>query len=203
MLRRGSARIMLCVSVLIGWTSSMAVAEHAGASMITGSITSQPIGHYEFCRQFSDECSIRSKRKNAPKVTAFGWEVVKKVNSLVNDHVAPLTDWELHGQEEVWSYPGVAGDCEDYVLLKRQMLIEKGFSASDLLITVVRRPDGEGHAVLTLRTSKGDFVLDNLANDVKVWTQTPYKYLKRQASFHTGRWVNIQNGNPVVVGSLR
>jgi predicted transglutaminase-like cysteine proteinase len=203
MLRRGSARIMLCVSVLIGWTSSMAVAEHAGASMITGSITSQPIGHYEFCRQFSDECSIRSKRKNAPKVTAFGWEVVKKVNSLVNDHVAPLTDWELHGQEEVWSYPGVAGDCEDYVLLKRQMLIEKGFSASDLLITVVRRPDGEGHAVLTLRTSKGDFVLDNLANDVKIWTQTPYKYLKRQASFHTGRWVNIQNGNPVVVGSLR
>jgi predicted transglutaminase-like cysteine proteinase len=114
-----------------------------------------------------------------------------------------LTDWELHGQEEVWSYPGVAGDCEDYVLLKRQMLIEKGFSASDLLITVVRRPDGEGHAVLTLRTSKGDFVLDNLANDVKIWTQTPYKYLKRQASFHTGRWVNIQNGNPVVVGSLR
>jgi predicted transglutaminase-like cysteine proteinase len=203
MLRRGSARIMLCVSVLIGWTSSMAVAEHAGASMITGSITSQPIGHYEFCRQFSDECSIRSKRKNASKVTAFGWEVVKKVNSLVNDHVAPLTDWELHGQEEVWSYPGVAGDCEDYVLLKRQMLIEKGFSASDLLITVVRRPDGEGHAVLTLRTSKGDFVLDNLANDVKIWTQTPYKYLKRQASFHTGRWVNIQNGNPVVVGSLR
>lgn len=203
MLRRGSARIMLCVSVLVGWTSSMAVAEHAGASMITGSITSQPIGHYEFCRQFSDECSIRSKRKNAPKVTAFGWDVVKKINSQVNDHVAPVTDWELHGEEEVWSYPGVAGDCEDYVLLKRQMLIEKGFSASDLLITVVRRPDGEGHAVLTLRTSQGDFVLDNLANDVKIWTQTPYKYLKRQASFHTGRWVNIENGNPVVVGSLR
>ncbi len=203
MLRRGSARIMLCVSVLVGWTSSMAVAEHAGASMITGSITSQPIGHYEFCRQFSDECSIRSKRKNAPKVTAFGWDVVKKINSQVNDHVAPVTDWELHGEEEVWSYPGVAGDCEDYVLLKRQMLIEKGFSASDLLITVVRRPDGEGHAVLTLRTSQGDFVLDNLANDVKIWTQTPYKYLKRQASFHTGRWVNIENGNPVIVGSLR
>tara|TARA_R110002126_G_scaffold135409_12_gene279569 strand:+ start:457 stop:1041 length:585 start_codon:yes stop_codon:yes gene_type:complete len=194
---------MLCVSVLVGWTSSMAVAEHAGASMITGSITSQPIGHYEFCRQFSDECSIRSKRKNAPKVTAFGWDVVKKINSQVNDHVAPVTDWELHGEEEVWSYPGVAGDCEDYVLLKRQMLIEKGFSASDLLITVVRRPDGEGHAVLTLRTSQGDFVLDNLANDVKIWTQTPYKYLKRQASFHTGRWVNIENGNPVIVGSLR
>ena len=45
-----------------------------------------------------------------------------------------------------------AGDCEDFVLLKRKKLIAGGFSPSDLLITVVRKPDGEGHAVLTLRT---------------------------------------------------
>lgn len=203
MLRKSGAYIVICVSALMGWTSTIAVAEHAGVSMTTGSITSQPIGHYEFCKQFSHECSVRSKRKNAPRVTSYGWDVVQKVNSTVNNNVAPLTDWELHGREEVWSYPGIAGDCEDYVLLKRQMLIEKGFAPSDLLITVVRKPDGEGHAVLTLRTSKGDYVLDNLSSQVKLWTDTPYKYLKRQASFHTGRWVNIENGNPIVVGSLR
>lgn len=202
MLRRGGACFVICVSALVSWTSSIAVAEHAGVSMITGSITSQPVGHYEFCRQFPDECNLRSKRKNAPKVTKYGWEVVNKVNYLVNANVAPLTDWELHGREEVWSYPGTAGDCEDYVLLKRQMLIEKGFSPSDLLITVVRRPDGEGHAVLTLRTSKGDYVLDNLQSEVKLWTDTPYRYLKRQASFHTGRWVNIENSGPLFVGSV-
>ncbi len=60
---------------------------------------------------------------------------------------------------------------------------------SDLLITVVRKPDGEGHAVLTLRTDRGDFILDNLTDSVKPWDETPYRFLKRQASEHTGRWV--------------
>lgn len=202
MLRKSGVFLFVVASAVVGWTSSIAVAEHAGRSMITGSITSQPIGHYEFCKLFSDECKVRSPRKNAPKVTDYGWDIVRKVNSMVNENVAPLTDWELHGQEELWSYPGLAGDCEDYVLLKRQMLIENGFSQSDLLITVVRRPNGEGHAVLTLRTSTGDFVLDNLTRDVKSWRDTPYRYLKRQASNHTGRWVNIENGSPLIVGSV-
>lgn len=187
---------------LIGLTSTIAFAEHVGKAMITGSVTSQPIGHYQFCKQFPDECNVKSRRKAATLVTDYGWDVVHEVNALVNEHVAPLTDWEIHGEEEVWSYPGLVGDCEDYVLLKRQMLIERGFEPSDLLITVVRRPDGEGHAVLTLRTSKGDFVLDNLEGDVKLWSDTPYRYLKRQATFHTGRWVNIENGQPVMVSAL-
>lgn len=202
MLRKSGVFLFIVASAVVGWTSSMAVAEHAGRAMITGSVTSQPIGHYEFCKQFSDECKIRSARKSAPKVTDYGWDIIRKVNSMVNENVAPLTDWELHGEEELWSYPGLAGDCEDYVLLKRQMLIENGFSPSDLLITVVRRPDDEGHAVLTLRTSNGDFILDNLSKNVKNWRETPYKYLKRQASYHTGRWVNIENGSPLIVGSV-
>ena len=111
MLRRSGAFFVLSVSALIGLTSSIAVAEHAGTSMVTGSITSQPIGHYHFCKQFPDECSLRSKRKSASKVTSYGWDVVRKVNNMVNEHVAPLTDWEIHGEEEVWSYPGLAGDC--------------------------------------------------------------------------------------------
>ena len=64
--------------------------------------------------------------------------------------------------------PNGAGDCEDYVLEKRRELMHKGLSASDLLITVVRKPDGEGHAMLTVRTDKGDFVLDNLTDAVAV-----------------------------------
>ena len=53
---------------------------------------------------------------------------------------------------------------------------------SDLLITVVRKPDGEGHAVLTVRTDKGDYVLDNLTDTVKPWEETGYRYLKRQST---------------------
>lgn len=170
--------------------------------MQTGGITSQPIGHYEFCQTNASECRAGVRGQAAAKVTAYGWTVVREINAGINRAVTPMTDKDLYGKDEVWSYPDGAGDCEDYVLLKRKKLIEKGFAAGDLLITVVRKPDGEGHAVLTLRTTQGDFVLDNLNNDVKLWTETPYRYLKRQASFHAGRWVSIENGDAVMVSSV-
>jgi predicted transglutaminase-like cysteine proteinase len=171
-------------------------------SMQTGAITSQPIGHYEFCQTHRPECDIKTKSTVAPRVTDFGWSVIRQVNLAVNSEITPMTDMDLFGKDEVWAYPDGAGDCEDFVLLKRKRLIEKGFSPSDLLITVVRKPDGEGHAVLTVRTAQGDFILDNLENEVRLWTKTPYRFLKRQASFNTGRWVTIENGAEVLVGSV-
>ncbi|MDP2120116.1 MAG: transglutaminase-like cysteine peptidase [Hoeflea sp.] len=187
---------------LIASVAIPAGAVASGLSMETGRITSQPIGHYEFCKQYASECKSVNGSGAAPKVTDYGWDVIRQINRAVNMSVMPKTDLELYGKEEVWAYPDVSGDCEDYVLLKRHMLIERGFSPADALITVVRKPDGEGHAVLTLRTSDGDFVLDNLVDEVKNWRDTPYSYLKRQASIHSGRWVTIENGSDVLVGAV-
>jgi predicted transglutaminase-like cysteine proteinase len=114
----------------------------------------------------------------------------------------PMTDQEIFGRDEVWAYPKDVGDCEDFALLKRKLLIEAGFSPADVLMTVVRKTDGEGHAVLTVRTSDGDYILDNLSPDVKLWSETSYRFLKRQASFNTGRWVTIENSDEVVVGAV-
>ncbi|MFK0206908.1 transglutaminase-like cysteine peptidase [Agrobacterium sp. NPDC090283] len=185
-------------------TAASATAETKGSpSMVTGGITSQPIGHYEFCQKYADECNIRSKTTPPPRVTDYGWSVIREVNTSVNTTIVAMTDQEIYGKDEVWEYPTTAGDCEDFVLLKRKKLVERGFSVADLLITVVRKPDGEGHAVLTLRTTDGDYILDNLTDDVKLWTDTNYTYLKRQASFNTGRWVSIEDGRDVLVGALR
>ena len=178
-------------------------AASSGLSMQTGRVTSQPIGHYEFCKQFKSECGPVKGSGAAPKVTDYGWDVIREINRAVNFSVTPKTDLDIFGKEEVWAYPNVSGDCEDYVLLKRHMLIERGFSPADVLITVVRKPDGEGHAVLTLRTSEGDYVLDNLVDEIKSWRETPYSYLKRQASNNSGRWVTIENGSDVLVGALK
>ena len=173
-------------------------------SMITGAVTSQPIGHYEFCKALADECSIRTRPSVPPKVTDHGWSVIRDINASVNHAVVPMTDMEIYGREEVWAYPeDGAGDCEDFVLEKRRRLEKAGISASDLLITVVRKPNGEGHAVLTLRTNDGDFILDNLSDDVLAWSDTPYTFLKRQASFDSGRWVKIETGTDLPVASLR
>ena len=196
--RAKRAMIALLASIVLP-----AGAMAAGQSMEVGRVTSQPIGHYEFCKKFTAECAPVKGSGAAPKVTDYGWDVIREINRAVNFSVMPKTDLELFGKEEVWAYPTIAGDCEDYVLLKRHMLINRGFSPSDVLITVVRKPDGEGHAVLTLRTTEGDFVLDNLVDDVKNWRKTPYSYLKRQASNNSGRWVTIETGKDVLVGALK
>lgn len=175
----------------------------AGSSpMITGDLTSQPIGHYEFCKINPAECIVRSHGVRPAKMTNALRSRIASINVTVNQTVKPMSDLDIYGKEEVWTYPETVGDCEDYVLLKRQMLAEDGMELANLLITVVRKPDGEGHAVLTLRTDRGDFVLDNLNNAVRAWEKTGYRFLKRQATDHTGRWVSIHEGHTTLVGSL-
>ena len=83
------------------------------------------------------------------------------------------------------------GDCEDYVLLKRRILMERGWPESTLLITVVRDQNNEGHAVLTVRTDKGDFVLDNKRRDIVRFADTPYTYIKRQSERNPLVWISL------------
>ena len=102
----------------------------------------------------------------------------------------------------VWVYPTESGDCEDFVLLKRRMLIDAGWPVGALLITVVRQKNGDGHAVLTVTTSRGDLVLDNLDPHISLWSGTGYRYLKRQSEYDSGEWVEIEDGRANEVGSL-
>ena len=124
--------------------------------------------------------------------------------TAVNTRVKPMSDMDNYGKDEWWAYPDNGfGDCEDYALEKRRELNSLGIAVANLLMTVVRKPDGEGHSVLTVRTDKGDYVLDNLTDKVKAWDQTGYRFLKRQAIDNTGRWVSIRGGQQVLVGAVQ
>lgn len=196
-------RFFAAVAVSLTWIGA-AVPAVAGGAMATGGLTSQPIGHYEFCKANPAECSIRPTDLRPVSLTKSVWSELANVTASVNAAVKPMSDFDIYGKDEVWAYPdkGV-GDCEDYVLEKRRRLNHLGISLADLLITVVRKPDGEGHAVLTVRTSKGDYILDNLTDKVRPWDQTGYRFLKRQAADNTGRWVSIRDGQAVLVGSVQ
>lgn len=176
----------------------------AGPSyMHTGGPTTQPVGHYEFCRRYAGECDQTTPKGPPVELTRGLWATMIDVNNAVNAMVAPLTDAEIWGVEERWSYPDNVGDCEDYVLEKRRMLIKQGVPAGNLLITVVRQPNGDGHAVLTVRTSLGDFVLDNMEPRILAWHETKYQFLKRQSERHSGTWVSIEDDRQMAVGSIR
>jgi predicted transglutaminase-like cysteine proteinase len=197
--------LRLCAKIAVGVSAAMAGGHaYAASVMETGGLTSQPIGHYDFCKQYPAECSIHPRDLAPATMTDALWKQLTKVTASVNAAVKPMSDMEIYGKDEVWAYPdkGV-GDCEDYVLEKRRELSRAGISLADLLITVVRKPDGEGHAVLTVRTDRGDYVLDNLTDKVRAWDSTGYRYLKRQAIDNTGRWVSIRDGQPVLVGSVK
>ena len=175
----------------------------AGNTMETGGFTSQPVGHYEFCKANPDECSIEVVLTEPVVLNEQAWGVINRINSYVNDIIKPMNDYDIYGRDEMWTYPVNSGDCEDYVLLKRRFLIEKGVSPSNALITVVRKPDGEGHAVLTIKTDKGDYILDNLTDRVRNWNRTGYTFLKRQADTLPGRWVSITGSKNILVSELR
>jgi len=159
--------------------------------MKTTGLTSQPIGHYNYCRQYSQDCKIKTTKTKAPKLTRERWKQMVEVNGYSNNTVKPVTDQEFYNTEELWAYPTNYGDCEDYALMKRHMLMKQGWPASALLITVVKQPNGEGHAVLTVRTDRADYILDNLNDKIMPWNETRYTYLKRQAVGYSGHWAAI------------
>src|SRR5215207_11705837 len=95
------------------------------------------------------------------------------INRVVNQRIKPITDLKHWGVVDRWDYPDDGwGDCEDYQLLKRKLLAERGLPRRAMRMTVVQDDKGEGHAVLMVRTDRGDFILDNQRAAILPWTRT-------------------------------
>jgi predicted transglutaminase-like cysteine proteinase len=177
------------------------VAAHAGPERLVhvkvSDYTRAPIGWVEFCSVNPAECTGGPAAPRDVVLSAKAWKDLVRVNKWVNDTIKPITDAEHWGVVERWSYPDDGyGDCEDYVLLKRKMLISAGWPREALLITVVRDKKDEGHAVLTVKTDKGDFILDNQNEDVVLWSETGYRFVKRQSQSDANVWVSLGDPRP-------
>jgi len=156
--------------------------------------TRPPPGWIEFCEREPDDCAGGVALGRNFALTPEGWRELVRVNRRVNETIKPLTDLEHWGVVERWSYPDDGyGDCEDYVLLKRRMLIQAGWPRETLLVTVVRDKKGEGHAVLTVTTDKGDYVLDNQNENILPWWKTGYRFVKRQSQSDPNVWVLLDD----------
>jgi predicted transglutaminase-like cysteine proteinase len=157
-----------------------------------GNVTRAPIGWIEFCVEYKPECDTKPAPARDIVLSAKAWSDLVKVNLWVNETIKPMTDMEHWGVVERWNYPDDGyGDCEDYVLLKRRMLMRAGWPREALLITVVRDKKGDGHAVLTVKTNRGEFILDNEVNEVLAWNKTGYRFVKRQSQSDPNLWVML------------
>jgi predicted transglutaminase-like cysteine proteinase len=169
------------------------------AHVLVSEVTQPPPGWVEFCARQPGECPSTETAPQDVALSRKAWRDLVRVNKWVNETIKPLTDLEHWGVVERWSYPDDGyGDCEDYALLKRRMLIEAGWPREALLLTLVRGADGEGHAVLTVTTDKGDYVLDNQNENVVAWTETGYRFVKRQSQRDPNVWVSLGDSRPAV-----
>jgi predicted transglutaminase-like cysteine proteinase len=196
MARTGKAigAVMLGMLLALGALATAASATdstHIAFVQTAEGTTSIPVGHSEFCRSHRNECGPNSQLIDAVPLDQSLWSQLLSVNATVNGTVAPVTDQDLYGVSEFWTYPNGYGDCEDYALAKRRLLLNAGWPSSTLLIGVVKQSNGEGHAVLMVRTDRGDFVLDNQVGSVDLWSDTPYKFVKRQSQADSGQWVDM------------
>jgi predicted transglutaminase-like cysteine proteinase len=176
-----------------------AAAEEGGLMTATyapiGGPTSVPYGWADFCRRYSGECDSGPLAPLDVNLTAKTMKEIGRVGRWVNAHVKPVSDMEHWGVIDRWDYPSDGkGDCEDFALFKRKILIDEGLPRQALLMTVVKDEHNEGHAVLTVKTSAGEFVLDNMTDDVKPWNRTGYRFVKRQSQSDQNAWVQI--GDP-------
>ena len=199
--RFGSAAILICTLSVAAARAQAgerlaslggAIAKEHPAFITVGDVTRPPIGWVEFCVEYKGECDTKPAQPRDVVLSQRAWNDLVKVNDWVNETIKPMTDLEHWGVVERWNYPDDGyGDCEDYVLLKRKRLMKAGWPREALLITVVRDKKGDGHAVLTVKTDRGEFILDNQENEILAWNKTGYRFVKRQSQSDQNVWVSL------------
>lgn len=153
----------------------------ASTELVTRTAAVMPLAMQFFCAKHKNECAGggASQVTMSPDLMA----VLKAINVNVNRSIRPQRD-----TADIWELNPKSGDCEDYVLSKRSALIRHGVSSGALRIAYTHTRRGEPHAVLVVKTSRGDYVLDNLSNSVKTLRSSGYR-IRSMSSANPTRWV--------------
>lgn len=172
------------------------------AHLHAGQPSRTPIGWQQFCVDNPNDCRTPRSAATMMRLDDKSWSELLAVNLAFNKAVEPVTDQDQFGVIENWSYATTGkGDCEDYVLEKRRELVKRGWPLSALLITVVIDKEGGGHAVLTVVTDRGEFVLDNQTDKVLPWSKSGLTFIRRQSPDNQNVWQDLGRflGRPDVV----
>lgn len=185
--------VSAAVGALRGEPGLDAAPWRAGFAMAEGEEVRGPRGYYDLCARAAEQCPA-PLNPDAParvKLDAAAWTALNAVNDAVNTGYEPMTDVDAHGKSDYWTLPSEVADCEDFALAKRARLIALGVPPEALLIGVVEGVETDYHAVLLIRTDRGDLVLDNLETAIRPWTATDYVWVIRQSELDPARWVRV------------
>jgi predicted transglutaminase-like cysteine proteinase len=174
------------------------------SSAITLGELPAPFGWRNFCEKYRKECMGMQIGSPSTKLTPELWQALSDINEWANHGLESVSDMDHWGKPESWDIPtdGKA-DCEDFALLKRNVLARYGFSPSSLLMTIVYNQRHEGHAILTVVTDRGEFILDNQTDSILGMEKTGYQFVERQSPSNPNLWVRIGEGQAGILVSSR
>ena len=158
-----------------------------------GKPTLMPYGWMDFCHRRPEECNVSELPALDLRLTSKTMAILQDVNLLTNTTIKPISNLDHWGTiVDHWDYPvDGMGDCKIYALWKRKILMDMGFPRQALLMTIVRDLHGDGHAVLTVKSDHGEFILDNLTDDIRSWETTGYTFIKRQSQTNPNVWLDL------------
>ncbi len=197
-MRKNKTALVLASGILAGLISP---AHAAGPGGMTRNLTQgsafaymaekrkigAPFAQVLFCTRNPSECA---DNRGEPVVTLEdkALQQLKSVNLSVNKTMIGRNDsvGELGG--DIWQVNVRSGDCEDFALTKRSRLLALGWSSRAMRIATAYTRSGEGHAVLVVRTTIGDLVLDNRTSAIKNWRDTDLRWDKIQSDADPYTW---------------
>jgi predicted transglutaminase-like cysteine proteinase len=154
--------------------------------------TLPPMAFFQFCERYEGECKQQRMifRGGPLKMTDQRWADLREINDTVNENIVPQRNLlGLAGEE--WLINPDRGDCNDYAVSKRHMLLKRGWPARALLLSEVKMSSGDHHLVLVVRSDKGDLVLDNMTGVVKSWNKVPYRWVRMQSASNPNIWTSV------------
>jgi predicted transglutaminase-like cysteine proteinase len=204
-LRRGLTVFAIATAAMTGAAAAQTLASLPSndvGARIRGD--AKPIAAWTaFCQDYAAECAVDRDEPARIALTPATWAMIVSVNRRINKSVEAKTDMEHLHVPDRWDLAedGI-GDCEDFQLLKRHLLAEAGLPRRAMRMTVVIDEKGEGHAVLTLITDRGDLVLDNKTNTILPWHRTGYIFIKRESQDAVA-WVSLGGATSPVTTANR
>jgi predicted transglutaminase-like cysteine proteinase len=164
----------------------------APAALLETSPSLAPFQHVRFCLRYPADCGSNLMEDERINLTGENSELLDRVNRGVNAAIAPVLKSYGTNLQDGWAIAPAAGDCNDYAVTKRHVLIQSGLPAKALRLAMVKTASGGGHLVLLVATTKGDLVLDNLTEAIRSWQGTDYHWLKIQSKRDARLWYEIK-----------
>ncbi|MEK0085611.1 transglutaminase-like cysteine peptidase [Benzoatithermus flavus] len=159
-------------------------------ALATGATRPAPAGWLNHCMTDLAACQPVDDAATVPADQAH-MALLTGIQHAVNRSIEPRR--EPPGQD-LWSVAPRSGDCEDYALTKQRLLRLAGLPRRAVRLATVELPNGEEHVVLTVETTRGTLVLDNLHAEVMHFNRLGYRWYAIEEPSLGLRWKELRGG---------